>query len=152
MLAVLIGIIVCSVIFLVDVFISVLVLDKNDPLIYRVLTVRKRWNKIHQCDKCEKLSREYQQRIYKEVNGDERCPHCERYMYGYNSRKIREEEWMNSHPDCPKISFLGCVKINKVIKEIRKNNKLLKSQQFFEEYNNIKVDFDWIKNLQKKYK
>jgi hypothetical protein len=140
------------VLFFADLVISIAILDKSDPLFYRVATVRKRWNKIYQCNSCKKLSREYQRKIYNEVNSDENCPHCERCMFSYDTKKIKEEGWMNSHPDCPRINFLGCVEINKTIKKIRENKKMIKSQQFFEEYNKIEVDFNWIENLQKKYK
>lgn len=147
-----ISIVVGLILFLVDIIISIGLLDKENPLVYRLITVRKRWNTIQQCKNCKKLSREYQRKIYKEVNSGEKCPHCERYMYSFDAKKIKEEEWMNNHPDCPKINFTGCFEINKTIKKIRENKKMVKSQQFFEEYNKIKVDFNWIENLQKKYK
>lgn len=141
-----------SIVFLIDVLISIAILNNDDPLLYRAATVHKRWNKIDQCDSCKKLSRVYQRKIYAEINDRGRCPHCENYMYGWKIETIKEEKWMKIHPDCPKVSLLECFKIYKTIKKIRKNKKLIKSQQFFEEYNNIEVDLSWIENLQKNHK
>lgn len=144
-------ILVFSMGYLADLFISTIILDKDSTLLHRVFTVHKRWNKIYRCKSCRKLSREYQGRIYDEITGEKhRCPQCERVSY--RPEKIKEEKWMNSHPDCPKISFLGCFKVRTTIKKIRKNKKLIASQKFFEEYNKIEVGFSWIENLQNKYK
>lgn len=135
-----------------DVLISLTLLDSDDPLFYRMFTAHKRWNKIYQCNNCKRLSRAYQRRIYEEVSDERKCPHCESYMYIWETKVIKEEKWMNIHPDCLKIGFLECFKIHKTIKKIRENKKMIESQQFFEDYNNIEVDFSWIENLQKKHK
>ena len=140
------------VVVFIDLFISFGLLGKADPFFYRIMTVKNRWNKIHQCNICKKLSREYQRKIYAEANDKRKCPHCENHMYFLDTKAIKEKKWMNSHPDCPKVKFFDCIRIYRTIKMILKNKKIVKEQQFFEEYNRIEPDFSWIENLQRRSK
>lgn len=116
-----------------------------------LLSLHKKKNELYQCSRCRKLYRMYQMKMYEEVHGYPRCPHCESSHSSY-SRQLDSEKWMNTHPDCPKINWLQYLKIKETIKKMKASEKIIAAQQFFEEYNNIKVDFNWIENLQKKYK
>ena len=120
-------------------------------LIKDVIKKYKSINKLYQCShsNCEKIYRHYQSKIYEKRTGRSCvCPHCERNVF--RTKKIKDEKWWKVHPDCPKTSWWGYMKLISMIKKIKKNERDIKAQEFFEEYNKIKVDFSWVENLQKR--
>lgn len=151
MIGAVVGIVLLAILIWIVMELLVQVMDDYSMTIH-LLTFHKTKNKLYQCNKCRKLSREYQQKLYKGVNGRLGCPHCESFQYFSRDEIHETEKWMDKHPDCPKINFFQHLKIKRTIEQIKANQKAIESQKFFEEYNKIEVDFSWIENLQKKYK
>ncbi len=135
----------------------------------------KEANKLYKCSSCNKLARRYQVDLYKEAHGQKGCPHCkiaiqntlEKWMYNMGrslpekcSSHIpkdkncliivdTEDQWMETHPDCPKLSIKQFKDIKKTIQTIKKNKEDQAAHERFMKYNNLKTDFSWVDNLNK---
>lgn len=117
-------------------------------------------NTLYKCKSCNKLFRNYQERLYKDINHNtikryaSYCPHCENYVNEYEIEMGVEinpqPKWAESHPDCPKINLVQHLKVKRTARQIIKNQKLQEDQKFFEDYNKVEIDFSWIENLKKK--
>lgn len=142
-------IVAAPILFLLDVFICVLILDRMNPFSYELLAMKSNNNKLYLCSQCNKLSRKYQREMYYKIKGSSRCPHCNITVSLNYSSESKQEKWMHSHPDCPKASFMQLLEINTTTDKIIANQKVIKSQEFYEKYNDIKADFSWIENLQR---
>ncbi|MFS0643838.1 hypothetical protein [Siminovitchia sp. 179-K 8D1 HS] len=127
-------------------------------------------NTLYECHSCSKLHRKYQFDLYKELHEKEACPHCEKEISyeemrwlqittlapEYKSiihhkftieKLIQEDKWMETHPDCPKLSAKQFKDIKKTIQTIRKNKEEQAAMDRFMEYNNLKTDLSWVDNL-----
>lgn len=127
-------------------------------LIVRLSSLRKRKNRLYLCkmQNCKKLYRRWQMNL-NEVDGDSlTCPHCgdTKTFKSQRTPLYREvvkeyHEGFDSHPDCPKVNWWNHMKIKNVAKQLRKNEKQMELDKFFQEYDKIEIDLSWIENLKK---
>ena len=105
-------------------------------------------NMLYKCSNssCKRLFREYQLNMYKARHLKLRCPHCEERNYSSTTLK---DKWTDTHPDCPKVSRTEYKNILKTISLLIRLRKEDEEQQRFEEYNKVKADYSWVKNLEK---
>lgn len=109
-------------------------------------------NKLYQCRKCDKLFRKYQEELYVQAKGRNRnydyCPHCETNSpYRVADEINKQPKWAKYHSDCPKISAWQHIKVKRTGRQLVKIRLSQEEQEFFEKYNDIKVDFSWLENL-----
>lgn len=124
-------------------------LSGGDFFISRVIKYK---NKLYQCNSCNKLFRKYQEELYIQAKGKDRnynyCPHCEnRNYYKVVDEINKQPKWAKYHSDCPKISVWQHIKVKRTGRQLVKIRLSQEEQEFFEKYNNIKVDFRWLENL-----
>lgn len=127
-----------------------------------------RANQLYICSECQKLSRRYQQTMYISRHGIAACPHCEqkinanRYQellseHPYSSPKIplqlaripKEDSWMATHGDCPKITKQGHKEVQKTIILMKNLRAEEQEVERFKRYNKLEIDYSWIENLHK---
>lgn len=72
---------------------------------------------------------------------------------GYIGKPFTEvkeiDSWMDTHADCPKIDYKSLKDVDKTIELIQNLQKEEKEMIRFEQYNNLKIDYKWIENLNK---
>lgn len=149
---------------MLSIFISMLIaavflyiiMELSHLIVYQeffIVSKFKDKNKLRQCKSCSKLFRKYQYTLYLKVKEKDdyykHCPHCEASSFGQYKTIEKQPKWASTHPDCPKINSLQHFKIKRTIKKLERIRKIQEEQKFFEDYNNIKVDFSWLENLSK---
>lgn len=117
-------------------------------LIAVFLEALNRKNNLYKCGSCKKLYREYQKELYLATNESYRCPHCEERI-GAVERRVTQKKWMETHPDCPKITEKKYRELKKTMKEIETHRQESKDIEYYQEYNKVEVDLQWVKNLNK---
>lgn len=120
-----------------------------------IISKLKEKNELFQCKKCDKLYRKYQEKLYIQAKGKGKnyryCPHCENRSIYQAGREVKKRpEWTSIHPDCPKINIIQQFKVKRTGKQLEKLRKCQEDQEFYEKYNDIKVDFSWVENLKDK--
>jgi hypothetical protein len=89
--------------------------------------------------------------VYRGMFGHYTNDHDE--MAGYIGKTLTEvkeiDSWMDTHADCPKIDYKSLKDVDKTILLIQNLQKEEKEMERFEKYNNLKIDYKWIENLQK---
>lgn len=133
--------------------------DKEERLRVRKL---ERLNRLYQCqhDACLKMMRTWQREWQVNTKEKDICVHCERrivlFYTGPNKedtitglREIHfDDNWMDTHPDCFKITQESVELQNKMLKQIAVNAEEIKTIERFEVYNGLKIDYKILQNEQ----
>lgn len=75
-------------------------------------------NRLYKCRKCDLVHRRYQRLLTLKEND---CPHCNTENYTFSSVSNYSEEGKYNHPFAPKISIFRAFKLDRVVKNNKKN-------------------------------
>lgn len=149
---VLIGFLVLVLSFVVIMLIDGVIFADQDGIIAKNIgrTITK--NRLMKCIECNRIYRNYQFEVCNDEQSKD-CPHCGTYQFlSRRSPVKRKAKWMDIHPDCPKINLYRYLKLKLDVMAIRKVEKQIADQEYYEEYNKLHVDMKWIENLTKRGK
>lgn len=109
-------------------------------------------NRLFTCRErhCKRLYRYYQTTA--KSKNMRYCPHCGDWVISSSNGKTKEEKWMRTHADCPRLNLIEYIGFEIMVYKIKKNKKTVEDVEFFERYNARKPNTEWLNNITKSKK